>query len=117
MVGLPRLNTKGGRAMAFIGSLRDEIAIIEQYQWSDGKPIFEVDTRMLRLILNPPTNSVHARVGKWLNYTLWDPTPQYRWKSTWTKFCSTKFDCLQWQILYRVLTTNSWRFQGYPQGD
>lgn len=26
-------------------------------------------------------------------------------------------NCLQWQIWYSVLTTNYWRFQGYPHGD
>lgn len=50
IAGLPRFAVGGETQLTFIFDVLDEVAVLEHFSWSDGRPLFSTDAKQLRLI-------------------------------------------------------------------
>lgn len=80
-----------------------------QYQWVDGTPLVESSTAQLRSIQVHHAAQPHGALRKWTE-ELGRPIPDDVWQFTWMDFRSAAENTFLWQILYRILATQRWRF-------
>lgn len=76
IVGMPHSSVVGCSTLAIFGRDVDDIALTNQYCWSDGRDLFDVTTQDLRKVLNKKTrttpmatsaNGVDTPLGTHLN--------------------------------------------------
>lgn len=89
----------------------------DQYCWRDGKSLFESNTGHLRKLLAAETPELHASILKWPLHLRWQVDIDKLWKSIWAPFRSQKENTFLWQIAYRVIATNGWRFPDLRRSD
>lgn len=82
----------------------------EHYCWKDGMPLFFTSLQHLRLIQSLATEDPHVGIAKWQRYNNWQYTQQMLWSAICKSFRSTKHNALAWQVAYRIIATNKWRF-------
>lgn len=112
--GLPSLDGIGSQKLLFVARQGDAIEITQQFQWRNGKEIFDTSTSQIRRILYSGNADEHISVARWtaqLQYPLHIKTTC---NSIWKPFLSIKESCFAWQVLYQIAATNQWRFQGIP---
>lgn len=89
---------------------------ISQYFWVDGTPLTNSSTAQVRSILVHQAAQPHLALRKWTEQ-LGRPIPDEVWQYTWMKFRSAAENTCLWQILYRILATQRWRYPERPQDD
>lgn len=50
IVGLPRSNSMGQKSQTYIAKKMDDVAITNNFEWKDGRALFDFTTRKLRLV-------------------------------------------------------------------
>lgn len=94
--------------------------VLTQYQWTDGNPMAtsmaNTSTTQLRLLQVHQAATRHCSLAKW-EVQLQQPIPKDIWESTWMSFRSAIENTFLWQIIHRVLATQTWRFPGRPAAD
>lgn len=87
-----------------------------QYQWSDGTPLLSTSTSQLRQIQARQRFKPHSALSKWeaeLGFTINPST----WKEIWLKFRGANENMFLWQITFRAIATQRWRFPGLSASD
>jgi hypothetical protein len=91
-----------------VGKIGGAMKMSQQYEWADGRPIFETSTSHMRR-LQGSTDGIHKALRKWQVSTGWSANLRKVWKETWVPFRAAKENCFLWQILYRTPATEQWR--------
>lgn len=112
MVGSPRHSNKH----LHLGPWLEENILLTQYEWLDGTQLANSSTSQLRLLLTRQAARPHTALNKW-SAQLNRPIPPDVWQSTWLKFRSATENTFMWQIFYRILATQTWRFPQKPASD
>lgn len=117
LVGLPRKKASGKSTRTYIGRKQDDIGIMQQYRWKDGKEIFDTSAAHLRCMRNKSRQGIHPGIQKWSLYCTWVPNHRSVWQELWVTYLPEKIAGFTWQVLYRVAATNDWRHPTLPPTD
>lgn len=87
--------------------------LLTQYKWRDGTVIIHSSIAQLRILQTTERPQIHNALHKWARQLactipaeIWHVT----WTRTWISYRSAAENTFLWQILYRIPTTNKWRF-------
>lgn len=80
-----------------------------QHGWHDGTPLLHTSTAQLRHTQALHRHFPHLALQKW-QIQLDTPTPSRLWAQTWLNFRSANENTFLWQLVYRVIATQRWRF-------
>lgn len=94
---------------ATFGPWTSERALLNQYIWLDGTPILNTSTAQLRHLQAQQRQVPHLALTKWVNQLQCD-MPGAIWTTTWLNYRSANENTFMWQLLYRVIATQRWRF-------
>lgn len=98
IVGLPRTFADGTSQLRLIGSFTDNIALSDQFRWSDGRHIFNTNTRHQRSLVNQSNGQLHVSVEKWHCFTPWRPDLSDLWNGIWQPFLSKRNPALHGKL-------------------
>lgn len=99
---------KGARNQTF-GPLNQASVFLIQHGWQDGIPLLHTSTAQLRNIQAQQRLFPHLALEKWRNQ-LGSQVPTSIWGQTWLNFRSANENTFLWQLIYRVIATQRWRF-------
>lgn len=106
---------KGENGCSF-GPWTSARAFLVQYAWKDGTPILHTSTAQLRNLQTQERFVPHLALAKW-EAQLQCPIPHTIWSATWLNFRSANENMFMWQLLYRIIATQRWRFPMRPTTD
>lgn len=98
------------------GTCSPERQFLLQYKWSDQTPFLDTSTGQLRALQARQRFKPHSAISKW-ERELACPVPTGIWHDTWLKFRGASENMFLWQIVFRVIATQSWRFPALPAID
>lgn len=99
---------KAGR-FTWFGKWNGDSAWMEQFGWKDETPLLHTSTGQLRKMQSARRFVRHKALGKWetqLNALI----PENVWMTTWLPGRSSCENAFLWQLVYRVIATQRWRF-------
>lgn len=114
IVGLPRSPTTGGQQLKLIAKLSDDIVVTKYYMRKDGKEIFSTNTHHLRRLLNNAQPTSHVNIAKWSTVVRITINVDRTCMIIRQPYLPSKESSFAWQVLFRTLATNRWRFQSQP---
>lgn len=94
---------------SWFGLWSPETAFIEQYGWADDSPLLDSSTAQLRKMMASRRLVRHSALSKWevrLNCLV----PENVRENPWLKCRSARENTFLWQLVYRVIATQKWRF-------
>lgn len=97
-----------------IAKLCHDISVIEYYMWKDGKAIFSTNTRHLRRLLNNAQAASHVNIVKWSTAAGITINTDRACRIICQPYLPSKESCFAWEVLFRTLATNKWRFPMLP---
>lgn len=103
------------RPLVYFGPWQDG-NLLTQYQWTDGNLMANTSTTQLRMLQVHQGMTRHCSLAKW-EIQLQRPIPDDIWEFTWMSFRSAVENTFLWQIIHRVLATQTWCFPGRPATD
>lgn len=106
---LIRLPSRRGGQGSLFGPRNAESIFLDQHIWIDGSPLLHTSTSQLRLMQTSHCRSRHSALTKWelqLNCNI----PVDIWASTWCSYRSAGENTFMWQLVYRIIATQKWRF-------
>lgn len=95
------------------GSWTADQAFLMQYNWADSTPLLNTSTAQLRSLQPCHGMSAHMALTKW-ELALEQPIPKNIWSSIWISYRGASENTFLWQLLYRVIATQKWRFPTTP---
>lgn len=87
-----------------------------QYKWSDGTHLLDTSTAHLRALQAQQRFKPHRASERWereLGHTI----PVDIWSRTWSNFRGANENTFLWQLFYRAIATQRWRFPSVPGDD
>lgn len=87
-----------------------------QYRWSDGTPFLDTSTSQLRAIQAQQRYKPHKATRRW-EAELGCEIPGDVWRGTWLNFRGANENTFLWQVYYRAIATQRWRFPALPADD
>lgn len=99
-----------------VGKWDSHCEVFTQYLWKGGTEFLQASTPFLRLLQCEESHRPHPALLKW-STSVGFALPEDLWETTWLPFCSASENMFLWQIMYRALATNAWRFPGRPDTD
>lgn len=106
---LLRFQSGKANSCSWFGPWSPGTFFMEQYGWVDGSPLLHTSTAQLRKMQATRRLGRHAALVKWelhLNCLI----PDNIWESMWLKCRSASENVFLWQLVYRVIATQKWRF-------
>lgn len=111
LVTTPNHGSKSSRfPTCILGSVFEPVGKSVQYLWRNGEEIFAVDTKLLRILQSPHSESLQIGPHRWTVELAWHPRPSDLWAPLWKDYRAAVENYFLWQLMYRILTTNHWRF-------
>lgn len=113
---LLRLPTGRDCQNSLFGPWNSDSMCMEQYLWPDDRTLPQKSTAQLRMVQAAHRCSTHSAITKWelqLNCSI----PADIWTSTWLLYRSAIENAFLWQLIYRVIATQRWRFPSRPTTD
>lgn len=98
------------------GTWVPERAYLSQYHWKDTTPLLNTSTAELRALKATQRQAIHKAHTKW-ELALARPIPEHIWSSIWLLYRGAAKNTFLWQLLYRVIATQQWRFPQKPATD
>lgn len=90
--------------------------ILLQYRWSDGTSLLDTSTSQLRTLQAQQRFKPHLVATRW-ERELGCTTPVEIWSKTWLNFIGASENTFLWQLYYRAIATQKWRFPSAPADD
>lgn len=87
-----------------------------QYKWSDGSLILDTTTAQLRTLQASRRHKPHSAATRWAA-ELGCETPGEIWRETWLNYRAANENTFLWQLYYRAIATQRWRFPSLPVAD
>lgn len=87
-----------------------------QYKWSDGSSFLDTSTAQLRALQANQHFKPHAAALRWVR-DLGCNIPDELWRGTWLNFRGATENTFLWQMYYRSIATQRWRFPSAPADD
>lgn len=106
---LLRLPAECGPLHHYFGQWNPENAWLTQYQWTDGTALLNTSTRQLHRLLARQRSTPHSALQKWTT-SLACEIPPTIWGSIWVSSRGASENVFLWQLLYRIIATQKWRF-------
>lgn len=98
------------------GPWSTERALLNQYTWRDGTPLLYTSTAQLPHLQAQQRHVPHLALNKW-EAQLQCTVPGSIWKVTWLNYRRVNENTFMWQLLYRVIATQRWRFPARANTD
>lgn len=105
-----------GKSGFNFGPYTKERAFMDQYSWQDGTPLLHTSTAQLRRLQAQQRYTPHSALAKW-ETRLACSIPTSIWEVTWLNYRSANENMFLWQLAYRVIATQHWRFPTRPLTD
>lgn len=93
-----------------LGTIFDPMGQSVQYRWWNGLEIFVVDTWILWTIQSQVPNMLHISPHRWTKQFSWHPHYFELWNPLWKDYRAAMENFFLWQLMYKIPTTNQWRF-------
>lgn len=106
---------KGTAGYSF-GPWTPDRAFLCQYKWRDETALLNTSMAQLRSLQAQQRHVPHLALGKW-ERQLGCNMSQTAWSATWLDYRSATENTFMWQLLYRVIAMQHWRFPGQPMTD
>lgn len=90
--------------------------VLLQYHWSDGSPLLDTSTSQLRALQAQQRYKPHKAALRW-ETELGCTIPGDIWRDMWITFRGANENTLLWQMYYRAIATQRWRFPSLPAND
>lgn len=107
---------RGKSQLINCGPWNAESAMLGQYKWISGLPLLNSSTATIRRVQNRMAASTHSALKKWED-TLGHRIPDNIWDDTWQPYRSAKESTFLWQVAYRAIATQGWRYPNCPHTD
>lgn len=104
------------KACSFYGPWTPERSFLIQYHWADHTPLLNSSTAQLHALQARHRQTPHTAHLKW-EMSLAQPLPENIWSSIWIQYRGASENAFLWQLLYRVIATQHWRFPTCPATD
>lgn len=104
-----RHSNKQDTARTHFGFWSADRTILLQYKWSDGSHILDTNTSQLRALQAQHRFRPHTAAVRW-ERELGCIIPGGLWKETWVNFRGANENTFLWQLFYRAIATQRWRF-------
>lgn len=98
-----------GKDSLYFGPLSQDSIYLLQHGWLDGTLLLHTSTAQLRHTQAQHKIFPHTALLKWQTQ-LAIPIPTRLWNLTWLNFRSASENTFLWQLIYRVIATQRWRF-------
>lgn len=98
------------------GSWSQQRNLLLQYKWSDGTAFLDTCTSQLRSIQALQRLKPHKVAVKW-ERELGRGIPAEIWRETWLNFRGANENTFLWQMYFRAIATQRWRFPSLPADD
>lgn len=98
------------------GFWSSERNVILQSNWSDGSPLIDTSTAQLRTLQALQRHKPHSVAARW-ERELGCGIPVQIWQETWLSFRGASENTFLWQLFYRAIATQRWRFPSIPPDD
>lgn len=95
------------------GFWSEDRKFLMQYTWSDGTPILDTSTSQLRVLQAPQRFRSHKVADKW-ERELSCNIPVTIWQRIWMNFGGASENTFLWQLYFRAIATQRWRFPSAP---
>lgn len=86
-----------------------ERSFLLQYTWADGTPFLETTTSLLSSLQAHQRFRPHKAATRW-EAELGTPVQPNVWSGIWLNFRSASENTFLWQVFFRVIATQRWRF-------
>lgn len=90
--------------------------LLVQHKWSDGVLLLDTSTSQLRALQAQNRFKPHGALSKW-ETELGCNIPIDIWSGMWLNFRGASENTFLWQLVYRVIATQKWRFPALPAVD
>lgn len=97
----------------FFGRWSEDTSFLLQHEWFDGTPLLSSSTAQLRNLHALHCYAPHQAIHKW-ELALGCEVQANIWRDTWLPFRGAKENTFLWQLLYRSIATQHWRFPTRP---